>query len=366
MLTGVIHVAPDRARYSRQLRLPGVGVAGQDRLSAARVAVVGAGGLGSPVLSYLAAGGVGQLTVIDPDVVELSNLHRQLVHDESSVGLAKTDSAAAALLALNSAAKVRTHSVAIDANNAVELLTDHDVVVDASDSFDARYATNDAAVALGIPMVWAAIDRFAGQMGVYWAGRGPCYRCIFPSAPAPGSVATCAEAGVLGALPGVVGSVQALETLKLLLGIGQPLIGRVQCYDALSAQWSTLPVRRDPTCPVCAGVPDVPWTAAAEVEGDVPLASLAELAAHDAVLLDVRTEAEYADGHLPSSVHLPLDELLASGVPSGLPLPQDGQSWIVYCQAGTRSAIGVRALADLGIPARSLEGGYAAWQAARG
>ncbi|KYH45955.1 hypothetical protein AZH51_09830 [Branchiibius sp. NY16-3462-2] len=364
MLTGVIHVAPDRARYARQLRLPGVGVAGQDRLAAARVAVVGAGGLGSPVLSYLAAGGVGALTVIDPDVVELSNLHRQLVHDESSVGLAKTDSAAAALLALNSAATVRTHSVAINADNAADLLAGHDVVVDASDSFDARYATNDAAVALGIPMMWAAIDRFAGQVGVFWAGRGPCYRCIFPAAPAPGTVATCAEAGVLGALPGVIGSVQALETLKLLLGIGQPLIGRIQCYDALAAEWSALPVRRDPTCPVCSDVPDTPWTPASDAE--VPLASLTDLAGHDGVLLDVRTDAEYAEGHLPSSVHLPLDELLADGVPARLPAPQDGQSWIVYCQAGTRSAIGVRALADMGIPARSLDGGYAAWQAARG
>ncbi|PWJ24332.1 adenylyltransferase/sulfurtransferase [Branchiibius hedensis] len=361
MLTGVIHVAPDRARYARQLRLPGVGVAGQDRLGAARVAVVGAGGLGSPVLSYLAAGGVGQLTVIDPDVVELSNLHRQLVHDESSVGLAKTESAAAALLALNSAATVRTHSVAIDPQNARDLLAGHDVVVDASDSFDARYATNDAAVALGIPMIWAAIDRFAGQVGVFWAGRGPCYRCIFPAAPAPGTVATCAEAGVLGALPGVVGSVQALETLKILLGIGQPLLGRVQCYDALRADWSALPVRRDPSCPVCGDVPDVPWSPS--VDDEVPLASLAELADHDGVLLDVRTDEEYAAGHLPSSVHLPLDSLLADGVPAELTTTQP---WIVYCQGGTRSAIGVRALADLGIPARSLEGGYAAWLAAHG
>lgn len=363
MLTGVIHVASDRARYARQLRLPGVGVAGQDRLGAARVAVVGAGGLGSPVLSYLAAGGVGELTVIDPDVVELSNLHRQLVHDESCVGLAKTESAAAALLALNSAVTVRTRSVAIAPDNALDLLTGHDVVVDASDSFEARYATNDAAVTLGIPMVWAAIDRFAGQVGVFWAGRGPCYRCIFPSAPAPGTVATCAEAGVLGALPGVVGSVQALETLKILLGIGEPLIGRVQCYDALRADWSALPVRRDPACPVCAAVPSRPWTPT--VVDQVAVASLDELADHEGVLLDVRTDAEYAQGHLPSSVHLPLDALLADGVPAQWPAPKDGQSWIVYCQAGTRSAIGVRALADLGIPARSLEGGYAAWQAAR-
>lgn len=360
MLTGVIHIASDRARYARQLRLPGVGVAGQERLAAARVAVVGAGGLGSPVLSYLAAGGVGALTVIDPDDVELSNLHRQLVHDESSVGLAKTESAAAALLALNSATTVRTHSVAIDADNAVELLAGHDLVVDATDSFDARYATNDAAVALGIPMIWAAIDRFAGQVGVFWAGRGPCYRCIFPAAPAPGTVATCAEAGVLGALPGVVGSVQALETLKLLLGIGEPLIGRVQCYDALSADWSALPVRRDPLCPICADVPDVPWSA--HTDPEVALVSPAEVEGHDGVLLDVRTDEEYAAGHLPSSVHLPLDSLLAEGVPAGL---TTAQPWIVYCQAGTRSAIAVRALADLGISARSLEGGYAAWQAAR-
>lgn len=359
MLIGVTHVATDLSRYARQLLLPGVGPAGQQRLAAARVAVVGAGGLGSPVLAYLAAAGVGALTVIDPDVVELTNLHRQVLHDEASVGSPKVGSAAAAVTALNREVAVTGHAVAIDDANAGELLAGHDVVVDATDSFAARYAANDACVALGIPVVWAAIDRFAGQISVLWAGRGPCYRCLFPAPPPPGSVATCAEAGVLGALPGVVGSVQAIETLKLLLATGQPLLGRMQCYDALAATWSQLPVGRDPGCPVCGSVPQQQWHAAAD--DAVPLAFAPDLDDFTGVLLDVRTDAEWAAGHLPGAVHLPLADLVAGAAP---PDSQDGRPLIVYCQAGTRSAVAVRVLAERGIAGRSLAGGYAAWRAA--
>lgn len=363
MLIAVTYVASDLSRYARQLLLPGVGPAGQDRLRRARVAVVGAGGLGSPVLAYLAAAGVGELTVIDPDAVDLTNLHRQVLHDEASVGSAKVDSAGRAVAALNSSVRVNGRSVAIDAGNAMELLSGQDVVVDATDSFAARYAANDAAVALGIPVVWAAIDRFAGQVSVFWAGRAPCYRCIFPVPPPAGSVATCAEAGVLGALPGVMGSVQAVETLKLLLRTGEPLLGRLQCYDSLAATWSQLPVRRDPDCPVCATVPSVAWQSGGDDE--VPLAKPGELTAFAGVLLDVRTDEEWAAGHLPGAVHLPLADLVA-GAPVPGPRLQDDRPMIVYCQAGTRSATAVRLLETRGVPARSLAGGYAAWLAADG
>lgn len=361
MLIDVTHVATDLSRYARQVLLPGVGPEGQERLGDSRVAVVGAGGLGSPVLAYLVAAGVGEVVVIDPDTVDLTNLHRQVLHDEASVGDPKVSSAVAALGALNSGVRVTPHPVAIDASNALDLLTGCDVVVDATDSFAARYAANDAAVILGVPVVWAAIDRFAGQVSVFWAGRGPCYRCIFPAPPPPGSVATCAEAGVLGALPGVMGSVQAVETLKLLLRAGEPLLGRLQCYDALAATWSQLPVRRDPDCPVCASVPSVAWQP--EDADAVPLTQVAELTDFTGLLLDVRTDAEWAAGHLPGARHLPLDRLLAGAALPGAP---DGQPVLAYCQAGTRSAIAVRALKSLGVTARSLEGGYAAWQAADG
>lgn len=243
-------------RYSRQLRLPDVGLAGQRRLEQARVLIVGAGGLGSPVALYLAAAGVGTLRIADADRVERSNLQRQILHAEGRIGVAKVDSAEQSLRTLNPRTRVESIPVHVTAATAGELLAEMDVVVDGSDNFATRYVLNDACVRLRKPLVYGAVQRFEGQVSVFDAGRrpgsAPCYRCLYPEPPAPGSVPNCAEAGVLGVLPGVIGLLQATEAIKLILGIGLPLVGRLLQFDALTMQFRELQVSADPRCPVCA------------------------------------------------------------------------------------------------------------------
>ncbi len=238
----------DSARHARQRILPQVGEEGQRRLGVARVIVVGAGGLGSPVLLYLAGAGVGTLAIVDPDVVELSNLHRQIVHRSDDVGRAKVESAAAAIAAIDSAVQVVVGQTRLTADNAGELLQGFDLVVDGSDNLDARYAINDAAVALGIPMVHGAVYRWEGQVTVLDPRRGPCYRCLFPEPPGPGVAPDCDVAGVFGAVPGVIGSMMAVEAAKVLLGAGEPLVGRLLVYDGLSGESTLLSVARSPSC----------------------------------------------------------------------------------------------------------------------
>lgn len=240
-------------RYARHLRIPEVGEAGQARLAAARVAVVGAGGLGCPALYYLAAAGVGHISVFDHDVVDRSNLQRQILHADDRVGLPKADSARRSLEALNPQILVDAQRVRIDEHNAHDRLANHDVVVDGCDNFATRYAVNDACARLRLPNVHGSVHRFEGQVSVFWAGRGPCYRCLHPSAPPPELSPNCAEAGVLGVLPGVIGMLEATETLKLLLGIGDPLIGKLLTFDALTARFATYGLRADPACPACSG-----------------------------------------------------------------------------------------------------------------
>jgi len=243
-----------RERYARHLLIPGVGEAGQTRLAAARVAVVGAGGLGSPALYYLAAAGVGHLTVLDHDVVDRSNLQRQILHTDDRVGQPKADSARRTLEGLNPQIHVDARRVRLDDTNADDLLSGHDVVLDGCDNFRTRYAVNDACVRLGLPNVHGSIHRFEGQVSVFWAGRGPCYRCLHPSPPPPDLSPNCAEAGVLGVLPGVIGMLEATETLKILLDLGRPLIGRLLTYDALGASFREYGLRRDTDCAACSGV----------------------------------------------------------------------------------------------------------------
>ena len=244
--------APDRyARYDRQMILPSVGRSGQERLAAATVAIVGAGGLGSPVATHLAAAGVGTLRLVDPDVVDLTNLHRQPIHDESGIGVAKVETARRRLRALNSTVTVEAHRVSLDADNATRLLGGVDVVVDATDRIPARYNLNDAAIALGVPLVHASVLRFEGRLTVFHPPAGPCYRCLHPVAPEPGSVPTCEVAGVLGVVPGVVGTMQATEVLKLLLGIGEPLVGTMVVYEALTQEIFRFRVPRNPSCGAC-------------------------------------------------------------------------------------------------------------------
>jgi len=257
--------AAERERYGRHLTMPEVGEEGQARLLDSRVLLVGAGGLGCPAALYLAAAGVGTLGVVDDDRVDRSNLQRQILHIDARVGERKVDSAAAALTALNPGVRIEGHPVRLDRENVEAIFTGYDVVVDGSDNFPTRYLVNDACVKLGIPNVHGAIYRFDGQVSVFWpAGterRGPCYRCLFPQPPPPELAPSCAEAGVLGILPGVIGTLEAVETIKLLLGIGEPLIGRLLLYDALAQSFQELEVERDPTCAWCgegAQIPDYP------------------------------------------------------------------------------------------------------------
>lgn len=240
-----------RIRYDRHLRLPGFGVTGQLRLGATRVLVVGAGGLGSPAALYLAAAGVGTLGVVDDDTVELSNLQRQILHATDRVGHRKVDSARATLEGLNPEVKVETHPVRLTPDNAAEIVTGYDLVVDGADNLPTRYLLNDVTLRLGVPVVHGSVYRYEGQVTVFSPGQGPCYRCLYPEAPPPELAPACAEAGVVGALPGVVGSLQAMEVIKLAVGVGRPLVGRLLVLDLASGSFDVLATRRDPSCPAC-------------------------------------------------------------------------------------------------------------------
>jgi len=354
--------ADQRRRYARHLTLPGVGHEGQRRLAAARVLVVGAGGLGSPVLLYLAAAGVGTIGVLDDDRVDVSNLQRQVLHGVPDVGRPKVDSARDRIADLDPRVTVRTHPVRLDASNALGILSGYDLVVDGTDNFPTRYLVADACEVLGLPVVWGSIFRFDGQASVFWAGRGPTYRDLFPVPPPPGSVPSCAEGGVLGVLCAAVGAVMATEAVKLICGIGEPLVGRLSVFDALEMSWRTLAVRPDPD--------RVPVTRL-EVEqpepGDghgIDVHDLARrLAARaagedDFALVDVREPAEREVATIPGSVGVPMAQLLAAG-PAALP---DGVPVVLHCRSGARSA---QVLAALHAAGRTdvvhVEGGMLAW-----
>lgn len=347
-------------------------MAGQRKLAAARVLVVGAGGLAAPVISYLAGAGIGRLTVIDDDVVELSNLHRQVIHRTGDVGVAKVDSAVRAATELNPDIEVVGIEQRLVADNALALFADHDVVVDATDNFATRYLINDACVLLGLPLVWSSINRFDGQVTVWGYGESPCYRCIFPTAPPPGTIPSCAEAGVVGSLPGVMGSIQATETVKLVLGIGEPLAGRIQVHDALAGTWSTVRVARDPRCAVCGDRPSITVLRDEDVSCGVPpaepvptigareLADLIETGQAPA-LVDVRSTAERDIVTLPGGgIHVEVD-----GLRDGTALEKVAdvnEDTVFYCRSGARSAEAVRLVAAAtGVRARSLDGGVLAW-----
>src|SRR5213595_2513577 len=244
-------------RYSRHLIIPDVGMTGQKRLKNAKVLVVGAGGLGSPALLYLAAAGVGTLGIVDFDVVDESNLQRQIIHGQSDVGRPKAESARDSILEINPLVNVVVHNTRLDNDNVMEIFSQYDLIVDGTDNFATRYMVNDACVLLGKPYVWGSIYRFDGQASVFWAEHGPCYRCLYPEPPPPGMVPSCAEGGVLGVLCASIGSIQVNEAIKLLTGIGEPLIGRLMIYDALEMEYRKLKVRKDPNCALCGENPTV-------------------------------------------------------------------------------------------------------------
>lgn len=360
----------ERDRYSRHLVLAEVGIAGQERLKAARVLVVGAGGLGSPAALYLAASGVGTLGIIDCDRVDASNLQRQVLFTTSNIGRSKTDAAREQLLALNPEITVRAHDVELRASNAKEVIREYDVVVDGTDRIATRYLVNDVCVLLGKPLVTAAIHRFEGQAMTVVPKRGPCYRCLFPQGAEESAVANCAEAGVLGVLPGVLGTIQATEAIKLILGIGEPLIGRLLSYDALELSFREFHVSRRTDCAVCGDQPtilaprDIPQLCDTTTLESVRRLSPRELqsrltSGEPLVLIDVREPHEFSKGHLRNAVNIPLAQLEQQ-----LPLTSQQQEAVFVCRSGNRSlrACALAQRAGINSPAH-LEGGLLAWSA---
>ena len=368
-------------RYSRHLIIPDVAMDGQRRLKNARVLLIGAGGLGAPNAMYLAAAGVGHLGLVDFDVVDASNLQRQVIHGTSDIGRPKLESAHDKIVEINPYVEVTLHDTRLTSDNARELIRSYDLVVDGSDNFPTRYLVNDACVLEGKPYVWGSIYRFDGQASVFWAEHGPCYRCLYPEPPPPGLVPSCAEGGVLGVLPGVIGTIQATEAIKLILGAGEPLVGRLLLYDAFRMRFRELKLRRDPDCPVCGDHPTIrelidyeqfcgiaPAAAPPKAKTDLPPeleTTVEDLKARidrrDPVfILDVREPQEYQICRIPGSTLIPLGDLpnRAGELPSGAGAPDI----VVHCKSGARSAKAVRQLVDRGFTrVQNLKGGILAW-----
>jgi sulfur-carrier protein adenylyltransferase/sulfurtransferase len=365
-------------RYSRHLIIPDVRVEGQKRLKNARVLCVGAGGLGSPALMYLAAAGVGTLGVIDFDTVDESNLQRQIIHGQSDIGRSKAESAAASVREINPYVNVVIHNTALDRDNVKEIFSQYDLIVDGTDNFATRYMVNDAAVLLGKPYVWGSIYRFDGQASVFWAEHGPCYRCLYPEPPPPGMVPSCAEGGVLGVLCASVGSIQVTEAIKLLTGIGEPLVGRLMVYDALEMAYRTIKVRKDPNCALCGENPTVtdlledyedfcgavsPEAQAAAYDSTITATELKEWqdAGKDFLLVDVREPAEYEIVSIPGAVLIPKGDILNGSALAQL--PQDKEI-VLHCKSGVRSAEALAALKAAGLGnSVHVQGGVLAWAA---
>jgi sulfur-carrier protein adenylyltransferase/sulfurtransferase len=365
----------DLARYSRHLILPEVGMEGQRRLKAARVLCIGAGGLGSPLAFYLAAAGVGTLGLVDFDVVDASNLQRQIIHFTKDIGRKKLDSAEEKLLALNPALNVVRHETLLTSANALDILKDYDIVADGTDNFPTRYLVNDACVLLGKPNVYASIYRFEGQASVFAKENGPCYRCLYPEPPPPGLVPSCAEGGVLGILPGLLGMIQATEAIKLILGRGESLAGRLLLVDALNMKFRELKLRKNPECPVCGEHPTVtklidyqqfcgivPETKQEQkVKNGIPQITVKELkqrmdAGDDVFVLDVREPYEYQIANLGAKL-IPQND-----VPKRLDEIDRQREIVVHCRSGQRSQRIAEYLAQQGYPkVKNLAGGILAW-----
>ena len=362
-------------RYARHLIMPEVAMGGQARLKAARVLCIGAGGLGSPLTLYLAAAGIGTIGLVDFDVVDLSNLQRQILHTTADVGRPKIDSAEAKLKALNPDLVVNRYEFPINSDNALDLFAGYDVIVDGTDNFPTRYLVNDACVLLGKPNVYGSIFRFDGQASVFFPPHGPCYRCLYPEPPPPDLVPNCAEGGVLGILPGAIGVIQATETVKLILGTGRPLIGRLMLYDALDMTFREMKVRKNPKCPICGPEPTITHlidyqefcgvrgeepTPATSAEADeiTPAEFQARREAGDpSLLLDVRNPVEIEICRIEGSTVIPLPEL-ASRLGE---LPRD-RPIVVHCKSGARSAQAADLLRAAGFgPVTNLTGGILRW-----
>jgi adenylyltransferase/sulfurtransferase len=363
-------------RYSRHLIIPDVGVVGQKRLKNARVLCVGAGGLGSPALMYLAAAGVGTLGIVEFDTVDESNLQRQIIHGQSDIGRPKAESAAASVREINPLVEVVIHNTALDRDNVREIFSQYDLIVDGTDNFATRYLVNDAAVLLGKPYVWGSIYRFDGQASVFWAEHGPCYRCLYPEPPPPGMVPSCAEGGVLGVLCASIGSIQVTEAIKLLTGIGEPLVGGLTVYDALEMTYRKIKVRKDPGCVLCGEDPTVtdlledyedfcgavsPEAEAATLDATITARELKDWqdSGKDLFLVDVREPAEYEIVRIPGATLIPKGEIISGDALAKL--PQDRQI-VLHCKSGVRSAEALAAVKAAGFrDAVHVQGGVLAW-----
>jgi adenylyltransferase/sulfurtransferase len=363
-------------RYSRHLIIPDVAMAGQQRLMNAKVLCVGAGGLGSPALMYLAAAGVGTIGIVEFDTVDESNLQRQIIHGQSDIGKSKAQSAKAKISEINPNVNVITHETRLDNSNVKEIFSQYDIIVDGTDNFATRYLVNDACVILKKPYVWGSIYRFDGQASVFWAEYGPCYRCLYPEPPPPGMVPSCAEGGVLGVLCATIGSIQTTEAIKVITGIGEPLIGSLMIYDALDMTFRKIKVRKDPNCPLCGDnptqtdlLPDYEafcgvLSDAAEVAVKDSTISVTELAAKidakaDFYLVDVREPSEFEIVRIPGSHLIPKQGFLDGTVLATL--PQD-KPIILHCKSGVRSAECLAILKSAGFAdATHVAGGVIAW-----
>ncbi|MGB7722605.1 MAG: molybdopterin-synthase adenylyltransferase MoeB [Bryobacteraceae bacterium] len=364
-------------RYSRHLIIPEVGMEGQRKLKAAKVLLVGAGGLGAPLGLYLAAAGVGRIGLVDFDVVDFTNLQRQVIHSTKDVGRKKLDSAAEKMLAINPHISIARHEVALTSENALEILRDYDIVVDGTDNFPTRYLVNDACVLLGKPNVYGSIFRFEGQATVFAYQGGPCYRCLYPEPPPPGLVPSCAEGGVLGILPGTIGLIQATETVKLILGIGEPLVGRLLLYDALGMRFRELKLRKNPECPVCGAHPTVtrlidyhqfcgvsrqeaaPAQEANVNDGEIDVTELKQKLdrGDQFVLIDVREPHEHKIASIPGARLIPLGEFAKH-----IGEFDKNAEIVIHCKMGGRSARACGILRQAGFAhVRNVVGGILAW-----
>lgn len=386
-------------RYSRHLIMPEVGIEGQRKLKAASVLLIGTGGLGSPLALYLAAAGIGRIGLVDYDVVDETNLQRQVIHGQSSIGVLKIDSAEKRMKDINPLVQVDKYNVPLTSENALELLAPYDVIIDGTDNFPTRYLVNDACVKLGKPNVYGSIFRFEGQLSVFYAKEGPCYRCMFPTPPPPGLVPSCAEGGVLGILPGTIGTLQATEAIKLILGIGEPMVGRMLLYDALEMSFTKLKVRKDPNCPVCSipaeqvqlidyeqfcGMPahdrsdfKASTNGHSEEKKDLEI-TVKELKARldtgeDLLVLDVRDPHEWNISALDGTLRIPKGQIEAAKndvltgrktreqtVLAQIPLDRE---IVVHCRSGKRSADSIKFLQEAGYANQlvNLKGGILAW-----
>lgn len=356
-------------RYSRHLLIPEVGIKGQKKLKASKVLIIGTGGLGSPVSLYLAAAGIGKIGLIDHDVVDESNLQRQIVHSTSSIGVPKVESAKERLLEINPYIEIETYPLLLSRDNALEIMKEYDLIIDGTDNFSTRYLVNDACFFLKKPYVYGSIFRFDGQVTVFFPEVGPCYRCLYPEPPPPGTVPSCAEGGVFGVLPGVIGALQATEAIKLLLNIGEPLIGKLLLYDALKMEFRGLKIKKDPNCPLCGENPSihalVDYESFCGIENYAidPQVELSPQEVRDKLknssqikILDVREPHEWEICHLPGSIFIPLNEL-----PSKLSELDPTKEYIVVCKVGKRSYSALELLLGAGFKAYHLRGGLNAY-----